>query len=264
MTVNNNITNVNNLQTNLLEKISSGHEINQVSDDPSGLLISDQLQVRENSLTQSIVNANQGIAFAQIAMGGISSQKELLENIKQESLKAKNGTLSDDDKEAIKNQISNYIDAFDNIAQTTTYNDEKLLQTTGGVDDDLSIVGDNSTIIMEKSDSKSISDNLKSFLTDFASNPAFVDGMIQAVDEGIDTLNKSESEFGSAANSLESMARQYINASANTAEAKSTILDSDIIKDIGDFNKNSVMSQMGYLAQSQANAVQSRTINLLT
>lgn len=265
MTVNNsNIANVNNLQPNILERISSGSQVNQASDDPSGLLIADQLQVRENSLTQSLMNANQGIAFAQIAMSGISSQKELLENIKQESIKAQNGTMSQDDKQSIQNQIAKYIDAFDNIAQSTRYNDEKLLETNGTSDDDLSIVGEDSTITMEKSDSQSISNNLRGFLNDFASNPASIEGMIDAANEGIDSLNKSASEFGSAANSLESMARSYMNASTNTAEAKSTILDSDIIKDLTDFNKNSVMSQVGYLAQSQANAVQQRTVALLT
>jgi flagellin len=264
MTVDNNISNLGAVQTNLLEKISSGNAINKASDDASGLLIADQLQVRENSLTQSLVNANQGIAFTQIAIAGIDNQKEILENIKQEALKAKNGTLSEDDKQNIQNQIEKYIENFDYIADTTKYNDEKLLQTTGGVEDDLSIVGDNDTINIEKSDSKSISDSLKKFLSDFASNPAFIDGMIQAADEGINSLNKNASEFASASNALESMARNYISASSNTAEAKSTILDADTFKNVSDFSKNNVMSQVGYLAQSQANAVQSRTVSLLT
>jgi flagellin len=264
MTINNNISNVESLQGNLLEKISSGSAINKASDDASGLLIAEKLQVRENSLTQSLVNANQGIAFTQIGMSGISNQKEILENIKQEAIKAQNGTMSDDDRQIIQNQIEKYMDNFDFIADTTTYNDEKLLKTTGGVEDDLSIVGEDSTINIQKSDSDSISSNLRGFLSDFSTNKDSINGLINAIDDGLNSLNQNESEFASASNALESMARQYINASSNTAEAKSTILDADIITSLSDFNKNSVMSQVGYLAQSQANAVQSRTVSLLT
>lgn len=264
MTINNNISNIEALQGTLLERISTGNRINSASDDASGLLIAEQLQVKENSLTQSLINTNQGIALTQIAQAGISNQKEILSDIRQEAIKARNGTTSDEGRIIIQNQIEKFVESFESIAQNTTYNDEQLLRTIGGVEDDLSIVGDDTTISITKSDSDSISNNLRSFLNDFTTNPNSIEGLINAIDEGINTLSQNESEFSSASTSLESLARSYINASSNTADASATILNADTIRNISDFNKNSLTAQAGYLAQSQANAIQSRTISLLT
>lgn len=251
-------------QSSSLERIASSLAINKASDNASGLSIADKLGMQKNSISQVVENMNSGIAMSNIAQSGIASQKDILSNMKTEILKAMNGTTNQDGRETIKDQLSKYIEQYDQITQSTTYNGEKLLETTGDSTDDLSIVDMDSFIGMEKVDTADISNQLKTFLADFSTNSNSMDDMLKAVDSGIDQLASYASEFGSAANAMESNARNAISTEVNIASAKSTILDINYNKEVSDFSKSNLLNQIGLLAQSQSNAIQSRNISLLT
>jgi flagellin len=259
-----NLNNINNTSSSTLEKIASGLAINKASDDASGLAIADKLGVQKSSISQSLDNFSSGIAMSNIAQDSISEQKSLLENIKTETLKAMNGTTSTEGREAIAEQINKYIDQYEQIADQTNYNGEKLLKTSGDASDDLSIVGEDSIVELEKADTTSISDKLKSLMSDFVSNPSSMDEMLTVVDEGMDQLASFASDYGSASNSLESMARNYMTAQTNIDNAQSQIQDADISKMVTEFSKTNLQSQLGHLVQSQANAVQNRVVSLLS
>ncbi len=259
-----NLQSINDVQSTSLEKIGTALAINKASDDASGLAIADALGLQKSSVSQSLENMNSGIAMSNIAQSGISSQKELLENIKTETLKAMNGTTSQDGREAIQNQISKYLDQYEAIASSTTYNDTSLLKTTGDSSDDVSIANGDSNISMEKVDTTSISDSLKSFLGDFATNSSSMQNMLNAVDQGMTKLATYASDFGSASNAMESSARNSISTEVELAKAQSTIMDIDYSKEVSDFSKTNIMSQMGLIMQTQANAIQQRNIDLLS
>ena len=260
----NNIQNLTGVQTGLLEKVASGSAINKASDDPSGMMIADSLGVQRSSLAQSVSNYNSGIAMSNIAQGGIASQKEILENIRTETIKAMNGTLNEDDRDAIAKQINKYIDQYDQIANSTNYNGQSLLKANGDETDDLSISGEDDIVNIEKADTLSISDNLKSLMSDFTTNSASRDDLLNALDESIDYLSSYASNYGSASNALESMARNAITAETNTASAQSTIADIDFAKEVSDFSKTNLQTQIGFLMQTQANAIQQKNIALLS
>lgn len=258
------LQNINDVQSSSLEKIGSALAINKASDDASGLAIANALGSQNDALSQSIENMNSGIAMSNIAQGGLSSQQELLENIKTETLKAMNGTTSPEGREVIQKQISKYVDQYENIASSTTYNGTSLLETSGDSSDDISITDAESTIEMEKADTTSISDSLKSFLGDFATNSASMQNMLNAVDQGMTKLATYASDFGSASNAMESSARNSISTEVELANAQSTILDIDYSKEVSDFSKTNIMSQMGLIMQTQANAHQQKNIDLLS
>lgn len=267
MTVNSsytNLSNINDLQSNSLEKIGSALAINKASDDASGLAVADALSVQKSSLSQSIENMTSGIAMSSIAMSGLSSQKDILENIRTETLKAMNGTTSQDDIESIKNNIEKHLEQFDSIASSTTYNGESLLTTQENTTDDLTIISEDSAINMQKADTSTISDDLKSYLDDFSTSRTAMGELLNAVDKSIDKLNNYESDFSSAANAMESNVRNSISMETNLSSAKSTIMDIDYSKEISDFSKSNILSQIGVIVQSQANATQGRNIALLT
>ncbi|MBD3842025.1 MAG: hypothetical protein IE909_09110, partial [Campylobacterales bacterium] len=134
----------------------------------------------------------------------------------------------------------------------------------GDATDDLSIVGEENIINMQKADTTSISDELRSYMSDFATNPDSQKALLEAIDKGLTQLADYASEFGSASNSLESSARYTLTAETNTAAAKSTILDVDYAKESSDFSKTNLMSQIAMIVQTQSNAVQNRSVNLLS
>eukprot|EP01156_Anaeramoeba_ignava_P017855 Anaeramoba_ignava/a90166_113.p1 GENE.a90166_113~~a90166_113.p1 ORF type:complete len:270 (+),score=-18.61 a90166_113:135-944(+) len=269
MTINDTVnltTGLNQVQANVLGRIASGQAINQASDDASGLAIADNLRTQSSSLSQSIDNANSGIAMSNIADGAITEQKSILDEIKRLTLQANTATTSTEGREVIADQINKYLDQYDNIAEQTNYNGTQLLTTTGdAAADDLSITGTDGTITsMQKVETTSVSDGLRSLMADFVSNPDSRDQLLNAVDQGLDTLASFQSDFGSATNQLESSVRNYMTAETNTQAARSTIMDADIARSVSDFNKTNIQSQAGYFAQSQANAVQSRVVSLLS
>lgn len=261
-----NIQELNNYQSSSLEKLSTAQNINNSSDNPSGLLVVDNLDLQQNSISQSIDNANSGIAMSNIAQSGMASQKELLENIKVETLKAMNGTMNDDDKESVAKQISKYIEQYDRIAEETNYNGNSLLKTSDDPsENDISIAGDNNKIVsMEKADTMSISEQLKSFMSDFTTNPDSMRGMIETVDDGMEQLAKYSGDFGSSSNSLASSIRNSLNTETQIAKGQSTVLDIDYNKEVSNFSKANLQAQIGMFVHSQANAIQSRNIALLT
>ena len=266
MTINNtNYLNLSNTNTSsTLEKIATGLAINKASDDASGLAIADKLGVQRSSLSQAVDNVNSGIAMSNIAQSGISSQKELLENIKTETLKASTATTSLEGREAIAEQINKYIDQYEQIAESTNYNGETLLKIAGDETDNLSIVGENGMVEIQKADTTSVSDQLRTFMNDFVTNPSSRGDMLATLDEGIDTLASQAGEYGSSSNSLESMARNYMTAETNAARAQSEIQDTDLAKMVEQFSKSDLQSQIGSFVQSHANANQSRTLSLLS
>ncbi len=258
------LPNINDVQSTSLEKIGSALAINSASDDASGLAIADALGLQKTSLTQTIDNMNSGIAMGNIAQSGISSQKEILENIKTETLKAMNATTSQDGVDAIAEQISKYIDQYEQISNSTTYNGETLLKTAGDASDDLSIVGDESIIDMEKADTTSISDKLRTALSSFSNSRDDMANMLDVVDTGSTQLASYAADFAGAANAMESSARYSISTEKEIALAQSTILDIDYSKEVSDFSKSNIMAQVGMMVQSQANAIQNKNIDLLS
>jgi len=259
-----NAYNIGELNQTSLERIGSALAINKASDDPSGMAIGSALGVEKSSLSQAVENMNSGIAMSNIAQSGLSSQKELLENIKTETLKAMNGTMNQSDKDIIGQQINKYIEQYDNIANSTTYNGTSLLKTDGTSADDISIIDKDSTITMEKSDTLSVSDTLKSLMSDFTTNSNSMTSMLNTLDQGIDQIASFQSDFGSAANAMESSARNSISTEKEIASAQSTIMDIDYSKEVSSFSKTNLLSQIGLVMQSQANAIQGRNISLLT
>ncbi|HIP11927.1 MAG TPA: hypothetical protein EYG73_04310 [Arcobacter sp.] len=267
MTINSSYTNLSNIgdtQSSSLQRLTSGQAINSASDNASGLAIVDKLNVQENSLSQSVSNMNSGIAMSNIAQSGISNQKDILENIRTEIVKSMNGTMNKEDRNIIENQISKYIDQYNNIASSTTYNGNTLLQTASDPSDDISITGEDTSIQMSKADTSSVSSGLSSLLADFSTNTDSRSSMLYLVDKGIDTLNSYASDFASASNAMESNARNSISMQTNMAEAQSVISDIDYSKEIGNFSKSNILSQIGIIVQSQANASLNRNIALLT
>jgi flagellin len=257
-------TGMQQVQNNVLQKISSGQQINQASDDASGLAISDMLRTQSSGLSQSIENANSGIAMANIADGALAEQKDILGEIKRLTIQANTATTSADGRESIANQINKYLDQYEQISDQTNYNGTNLLKTSGDATaDDLTIASADGDVSMQKADTTSVSDDLRTLMSDFLTNPDSRDQLMKAVDTGLDTLNSYASEFGSATNQLESMARNYMTAQTNTESAKSTILDADIAKMVSDFSSNNINSIAGSFVQSQSNAIQSNVLRLL-
>ena len=83
-----------NLQTTL-EQLSSGSRINTGADDAAGLAIADGLQANVTALTQSALNATEGVGKLQVADGALSQVTTLLNRAVTLATESANGTVND-------------------------------------------------------------------------------------------------------------------------------------------------------------------------
>lgn len=114
-------------QAKATEKLSSGYRINRAADDAAGLSISEKMRSQIRGLDQASNNAQDGISLIQTAEGALNEQHSILQRMRELSVQAANGTETDDDREAVNNEIAQLQEELTRISETTEFNTMKLL-----------------------------------------------------------------------------------------------------------------------------------------
>lgn len=109
------------------ERLSSGLRINRAADDAAGLAISNRLTTQVRGLNQAIRNANDGISLIQTAEGALAESTNVLQRIRELSVQSANGIYSDTDRTTLDSEVQQLISELDRIAETTSFNGEKIL-----------------------------------------------------------------------------------------------------------------------------------------
>jgi flagellin len=114
-----------------LEQLASGSRINTGADDAAGLAIADGLQANVTALTQSSMNANEGVGKLQVADGALSQVTTLLNRAVTLATESANGTVNDgSQREALDSEFQSIKAEIDRIGTNTTYNGSQIF--TGG------------------------------------------------------------------------------------------------------------------------------------
>ncbi len=113
-----------------LAGLSSGLRINKAADDASGLAIANQLKSQANGLGQAIRNANDGINVAQTADGALDEYSKIINTIRTKSIQAASDGQNVNSRKAIQNDINKLLEEAQNIATTTSFNGQNLLDGT--------------------------------------------------------------------------------------------------------------------------------------
>lgn len=117
---------VGNNKKNSVEKLSSGYKINRAADDAAGLAISEKMRKQIRGLSQGIDNTQDGISFIQIGDGALEEVSEMLNRITQLSVKAANGTLSSEDRQAVDDEVQQLKSQINQIGNKTLFNELKV------------------------------------------------------------------------------------------------------------------------------------------
>ncbi len=113
-----------------LEALSTGLRINKAADDASGMAIANQLKSQANGLGQAIRNANDGINVAQTADGALEEYTNIINTVRTKAIQAASDGQNADTRNAIQRDINKLLEEANNIAQTTSFNGQKLLDGT--------------------------------------------------------------------------------------------------------------------------------------
>jgi len=256
-----------------LNRISTGKEINDASDNASSLAISDSLRTQSSGITQSISNVNSAVAASQIADKSINEQSNILDNVKEKLLQASTDTTSQEGREQLLSEVKDLLENFDDIASSTKYNEQTLLQNST---DDKAVsqtqqyqTGTSSEDIVETQPIQSNTQGveLESLLNQ---NPSSFDAStarayLGDVDNALTKLNSFRAEIGSTQNQLESSGKNLFSQFVSTQDANSAISDLDYSKEVANFSKQNILAQIGaYGAAQSSNINQSTVTRLLT
>lgn len=253
-----------------LNRIATGLELNQASDDASGISIATSLLAQSNGYGQAIENANSAIAATQIASSATNEQSNILDNIKEKLLQASTDTTSQEGRDAILKDIQKQLEQFDKIASGTNYNGQTLLQKSS-TDSSVSDVqqyqsGLKGEQIIETSGIQSNTQGLgltalaNQDATTFTSSDA--KSFLENVDKAISGLNNVRSEFGAVQNQLESSSRNLLSQQTSTLNAAS-LFDTNYAKESSNFSKQNILAQIGSFGQAQANNLNQQIVSRL-
>lgn len=110
-----------------LGKLSSGLGIRSAADDASGMTIADSLRSQANALGQAIKNANDAKGVVETADNAMNEQLTIVDTIKTKATQAAQDGQSTSSRAAIQRDISRLLEELDNIANTTSFNGQVLL-----------------------------------------------------------------------------------------------------------------------------------------
>ncbi|WP_434658036.1 flagellin [Sulfurimonas sp. NW9] len=110
-----------------LNALSSGLRINKAADDASGMAIANSLRQQAQGLGQAINNANDGIGVAQTADGALEEYTKIIDTVRTKSIQAASDGQTLDTRKKIQADIDRLLEEAQNIASTTSFNGQTLL-----------------------------------------------------------------------------------------------------------------------------------------
>ncbi len=120
-------------QSRSLERLSTGLRINRASDDPAGLVISEQLRAQIGSLEQALENSEFASNLVGTADAALTEVSNLLVKIRESAIFALNtGGTSAEQVAAEQDAVDSAISSIDRIAATTRFGSTSLLNGSSG------------------------------------------------------------------------------------------------------------------------------------
>lgn len=245
-------------QQDHLRRLSSGEK--SAVDDAAAVAIAERFAAQISSLGQSSQNAYDGLSLTQTAEGSLNEVSDILGELEQISVQAKNGTLSDEDKATLQQQADDLLGQLDQVTGSSEFNGINLLDgsvssvevgidagTTPGVD--------------------SISIELPAVTTSALGLTGLdisASGVSEKIDAAINSVAKARADFGSKENRLSSSIANLSDRITNLTDAKSRIRDIDYARETSAYANSSIRTQAAIAIQAQANLQPQTVLALLS
>ncbi|MDD3239958.1 MAG: flagellin [Lachnospira sp.] len=110
-----------------IERLSSGYKLNSSKDDPAGMAISEKMRSQIRGLDQSENNATDGVSVLNTAEGALAEIQSMLSRMKELTVQAANDVNSDEERQAIQDELNNINKEIDRISDQTEFNTQSLI-----------------------------------------------------------------------------------------------------------------------------------------
>lgn len=208
-----------------LERLSTGKKINRASDDPSGMVASVDHKVRIYSIEQELKSFAQQESYLGAKEGGLSVISDRVLELNSLVVRAANAAgNSQEEQDAIKDEITSVLESIDYIANTTTFKGQRILSeySTG-----------------------SIADGLKSLATLAFEDPEAAQDLAQ---ESVDSVAIKRAAIGNQLNAIDSKRSVLSNELINLSESLSIIEDTDYAEESAKLIRAQILEQASIMA----------------
>ena len=130
MIANNSLKVADNKLGTSLERLSSGYKINHAKDNASGLAIARRMNAQLRGLSTAEQDAKDGESVVEIADGALAEVHDMLQRMNELAVKSANGSITDEDRAIIQDEIVQLKEEITRIGENTEYNGRKLFDGT--------------------------------------------------------------------------------------------------------------------------------------
>ena len=247
-----------------IQRLSSGLRVNGASDDPAGLVISEQMRSKAEGMSQAIKNSNDGVNLIKTAEGALNEVHSLLGQMRTLSVHAANeGVNSADDLAADQAALAAAGDSIDRIAASTRFNGKVLLD--GSYTAQVLQIGEESTdtTTVTIADLSAVGLGVDSGTLDVTTAGGGTTA-IDAIDLAIKTVSTERAKLGATQKyTLETTINSLSVSEENIRSSESAIRDADMSKEMVAFTRNNIMMQAGTSMLAQANQSSQSVLSLL-
>lgn len=257
-------SNSSNVQKSL-EKLSSGLRINSAADDAAGLAISEKMRAQIRGLEQATRNAQDGISLLQTAEGALNETHSILQRMRELAVQSSNGTLTDEDRDKIQEEVDQLIEEIDEIAQDTQFNKKNLIDgSLSGTSGAITLqIGANSGQTMSVEIASATVSGLGLSSGVDLSTQSGATAAIANIDTAIQTVSTQRAKLGAYQNRLEHTINNLSTSAQNLTAAESRIRDVDMAKAMMKFTKQNILMQASQAMLAQANQMPQGVLQLL-
>jgi flagellin len=275
-----------------MERLSSGLRINYAKDDAAGQAISTRLTAEVQGLQMASKNASDAQSLIDTAEGALQETHSILLRMRELSVQASNGTLTDDDRTALNAEMGQLILEVERIAQNTSWAGSALINGNGSTDGDKAYdfhIGVNGAdkITVNIDDARAVALGLvtdkATGSTDTAldadnnytatgvnadapitiSTQSDAQTQIGVIDNAIKLVSNSRAELGAVSNRLTSTINNLDQISVNLDASKGRIQDADFAAETSNLAKGQILQQAATAMLAQANASKQNVLALV-
>ncbi|MCQ8877363.1 flagellin [Pseudoalteromonas shioyasakiensis] len=241
----------------LAEQLATGKKVNSAADDAAALQIIDRLTSQQDGYSQAVDNAYDGISYSQVTESNLSGVNDAVSRIRELSIQAGNGALTDNDRAALQEEVSQLQTQISETFENASFGGKPLFD---GQSVSFQVGPDaNTTQTTTPSDGSFAS----VISTIDISTQAGAQAAIDISDQAADEINAQRAELGAFQNTLASTIKGLGTQQENIAASQSRIEDTDYAQAISQQISNDILSQASIALRGQANQSAESILGLL-
>ncbi len=258
------LSSTNNQLSKTMERLSSGLRINRAADDAAGLAVSEEMRSQIRGMNVASRNAQDGVSMVQVADGALGGVNDMLQRIRDLSVQAANGTLTDQQRSNLDQEVQSIVAEMARVASDTEFNGVKILSgsvATAANAVTLQVGANGAQVIAFTIGTMSAADLGISGIA--VGTAASATQAIASVNAAIRSVNSSRAAMGAIQNRLEQTISRLDLTSENLQAAESRVRDADMASEMIDFTRNQILQQSGTAMLAQANQAPQSILKLL-